>query len=101
MSHRHDLLRVWNGGAIMSYLTIAPGGGKSLLQMLFFSERGVNLQRGGQGDAISVRVAGRYRAGTLWTLNGERQPAEMQIEKEAVELHLPPLSEYAAVELES
>ncbi len=100
-SHRHDLLRFWNGGAIASYLAVAPGGGKSVLQMLFFSERGVNLQRGGQGDAVSVRVAGSYQRGTLWTFDGGRRAVDMQREKEAVELHLPPLSEYAAVELES
>jgi hypothetical protein len=101
ISHRHDLLRFWNGGAIASYLTMALGGRKSVLQMLFFSERGVNLQRGGQGDAISVRVAGGYRAGSLLTLDGERRRVEMRTEREAVELHLPPLSEYAAVELDS
>ena len=49
----------------------------------------------------SVRVNRECRKATLWTLD---RPAfrnvEMEIQKEAVELHMPTVSEYAAVELE-
>lgn len=100
VSHRYDLVRFWNGGAVGCYLTMAPGRKRAALQMLFYSERGGNLQRGAQGDAITVQVAGRYRAARLWTLD---QPAPREVEMapghDATELHLPEVSGYNAVEL--
>jgi hypothetical protein len=49
----------------------------------------------------TVRVAGHYKTARLWTFD---QPAprnlEMEIRKDAVELHLPPVRGYAAAELE-
>jgi hypothetical protein len=101
ISHRYDLLRFWNGGALGSYLTTAPDRTRSVVQMLFFAkELNGKVQTGGP-TAASVRVAGRYRSAKLWTLN-QPEPARVEIEpeKDAVELHLPALSEYAAVELE-
>ncbi len=101
ISHRYDLLRFWNGGALGSYLTTAPDRKRSVVQMLFFAkELNGKVQPGGPA-AASIRVAGRYRAAKLWTLS-QAEPARVEIEpeKDAVELHLPGLSEYAAVELE-
>lgn len=94
VSHRHDLLRFWNGGAVGSCLTAAPDRKRALAHLLFYANRGP--------DAASVRVAGRYRAASLWTLD---RPAprrlEIELQKDAVELHLPQVSQYAAAELEA
>jgi len=95
ISHRHELLRFWNGGAVGSYLTVAPDGTRALVQMLFYAFI--------LGDnRPTVRVAGQYKIARLWTIE---QPAprnlEMEVGKDAVELHLPPPKGYAAVELET
>ena len=100
VSHRHDLVRFWNGGAVGSYLTMSPDRRHALLQMLFYSERGGNLQRGAQGDAITVQVAGRFRAAKLWTLDQSApRDVEMAPVRDGTELHLPDVSGYNAVEL--
>ena len=91
-SHRHDLLRFWNGGAVGSFLTMDPGGQRAALQMLFYA--------GAHQLRPTVRVAGRYRAATLSTIDQPTpQKVETEFEKDSLELHLPPLSQYAAVEL--
>ena len=93
ISHRYELLRFWNGGAVGSYLTVAPDGKRAVAHLLFYADRGP--------DHASVRIAGRYRKASLWTLDRlEPRPVEMEMQKDAVELHLPAFSQYAAAELE-
>jgi hypothetical protein len=93
ISHRHELVRFWNGGAVGSYLTVAPDRKRAVAHMLFYADRGP--------DQASVRIVGRYRKASLWTPDRqEPRPVEMEIQKDAVELHLPAVSQYAAAELE-
>jgi hypothetical protein len=93
MSHRHELLRFWNGGAVGSSFSVAPDHRRALVQMLFYAAA--------QFGNPTVRIAGKYRTGKLWTLD---RPTSQEIplvhQGEAVEVHLPPVSRYAAVELE-
>ena len=93
ISHRHDLLRFWNGGAVGGYYTMDTSGKRAVVHLLFYSTS--------PGSTPTVRIAGRYRTARLWTPD---QPAsqivEMERQQDAVELHLPPVSPYAAVELE-
>jgi hypothetical protein len=93
VSHRYDLLRFWNGGAIGSYYTVAANRDHAAVQILFYA-------RARSFGNASVRVVGAYREAKLWTLD---QPMAhsiaMELQKDAVELHLPPISQYAAVEL--
>lgn len=93
ISHRYELVRFWNGGAVGSYLTVAPDRKRAVAQMLFYADRGP--------DKASVRIVGRYRKATLWTADRQDpRPIEMEVQKDAVELHLPAVSQYAAAELE-
>src|ERR1017187_2659172 len=93
ISHRYELLRFWNGGAVGSYLTVAPDRKRALAHLLFYADRGP--------DQASVRIVGHYRKASLWTPDrGEPRPLEMEIQKDAVELHLPAVAQYAAAELE-
>jgi hypothetical protein len=93
LSHRYELLRFWNGGAVGSYLTMAPDRKRAVAHLLFYADRGP--------DQASVRIVGRYRKASLWTPDRqEPRPVEMEIQKDAVELHLPAMSQYAAAELE-
>ena len=91
-SHRYDLLRFWNGGAVGSYLTLDPTGTHAALQLLFYA--------GAHQLRPTVRVAGRYHAALMSTID---QPAprkiETEFEKDSIELHLPPVSQYAVLEL--
>ena len=92
ISHRYDLLRFWNGGSVGSYFKMAPDRKRALVQMLFYADRGP--------EDTGVRVAGNYRSGKLWTLDGKDSKITIVPQKDAVELHLPTVAQYAAAELE-
>jgi hypothetical protein len=93
ISHRYELMRFWNGGAVGCYLTVAPDGKRALAHMLFYSDRGP--------EHVSVRVAGHYRKASLWTLDrAEPGAVDADIQEDALELHLPTVAQYAAAELE-
>ena len=93
ISHRYDLLRFWNGGSVGSYFTMAPGRKRALVHILFYANIGP--------EESGVRVAGNYRSGKLWTLDGKSSSIDMVPQKDAVELHLPAVGPYAAAELEA
>jgi hypothetical protein len=93
MSHRHELLRFWNGGAVGSYFTLAADRKRAIIHLLFYANAGARQ--------TAVRVAGKYRTGRLWTLDGARPAAiEMTRQGDSVELHLGAVRQYAAAELE-
>jgi hypothetical protein len=110
VSHRFDLLRFWDAGSVNAYLSVAPDRKRAVVQMVFYArELNGKVAQGGP-DTATVRVAGRYRTAQLLTLDRWDQPMTlgkagdydvgMVIAKDAVELHLPSVSHYAAVELE-
>jgi hypothetical protein len=93
LSHRHDLVRFWNGGSLGSYLTAPPSGKGALLQIVNYSGRPGN-------DPVSVRIAGPYREARIRQLeDAEPKPLDAIHQKEAIELHLPAIPVYAAIEL--
>jgi hypothetical protein len=93
MSHRYELLRFWNGGAVGSYFTVTPDRKRAIVHLLFYADRGP--------DATAVRVAGAYRTARLWTPDrADARAIETVRLKDAIELHLPAVDRYAAAELE-
>jgi hypothetical protein len=91
VSHRYDLVRFWNGGATGSFCAKSPDGKQAVAHLLFYANRGP--------DSASVRVAGRYRGVKAWTVDGPIK-VEMVPQKDAVEVRLPQVSQYVALELE-
>jgi len=109
VSHRFDLLRFWDAGSVNAYLSVAPDRKRAVVQMVFYARELNGKVAMGGPDTATVRVAGRYQSAQLLTLDHSAQPMTsgesashdvgMVIEKDAVELHLPNLSHYAAIEL--
>ena len=92
ISHRYDLVRFWNGGATGSFLAAAPDGKSAVAHLLFYSNRGP--------DMASVRIVGPWRRVQVCTVDAPRLPnVEVQLQKDALELHLPQVPQYVAVEL--
>ncbi len=107
VSHRFDLVRFWNAGSVSAYLSDASDGKGAVVQMVFYArELNGRTSLGGPENA-TVRVVGRYKTAQLFTFDEQPltlgEPDEhgvgMVIDADSVELHLPPLSCYAAVEL--
>jgi hypothetical protein len=93
VSHRYDLVRFWNGGAVASYYSMARDRNQAVIHLLFYADRGP--------DSASVRVAGSYRAAKMWTLDQPvARKVELESQTDAVEVHLPAVSHYVALELE-
>jgi hypothetical protein len=92
MSHRYELLRFWNAGAVSSFYSAAPGGQRAVVQIVSYAMRGT--------DSAAVRIAGPYRTAKLLTI--EREEARVvpfEIQDNAIEVHLPAVSQYVAIEL--
>jgi hypothetical protein len=93
VSHRYDLVRFWNSGAACSFYTMAPQRKQALVHLLFYAFRGP--------DSATVRVAGRYRAARASTVDAPKVAnLEMQVQGDGVEVHLPQVSQYVALELD-
>ena len=93
ISHRYDLVRFWNGGATGSYYTLSPDRKQAVVHALFYSYRGP--------DQASVRVAGHYRTARAATVESPQLAGvQVKVEKDAVEIHLPRISQYVALELD-
>jgi len=94
VSHRHDIVRFFNSGAITPCLASSPGTRRRVLHTVFYSLRPV--------EDTSVWVKGSYRAAKIrtWT---QKQPQVVKLEPRdaGVEVHLPPIAQYAMIELES
>ena len=93
VSHRYDLVRFWNSGAAGSFCAMAPDGRQAVVHLLFYANRGP--------DSATVRIAGRYRAARAYAAeNYAAMKVEWALQTGAVEIHLPPVPQYVAVELD-
>ena len=93
VSHRYDLVRFFNAGAVESTLALARNGKGALLHLLFYADRGP--------EDASLWIAGRYRSARLWTMDRpEARDLPIAPGRDGIEVRLPPVSQYAAVELE-
>ena len=92
ISHRYDLVRFWNAGSAGSSYAVSPDGKKAVVQLLFYANRGP--------DAASVRVAGPFRK-VKASMVGTPEIAGVTTEaqKDALEVHLPQVSQHVALEL--
>ncbi len=92
VSHRYDLVRFWNGGTTGSFYAASPDSRQAVAHLLFYANRGP--------DSASVRIAGPYRKVNAATVDQPQVPrVESVPQKDALEVHLPQVSQYVALEL--
>lgn len=91
ISHRYDLVRFWNSGAYGSCYAVSPDRKQAVAHLLFYANRGP--------DAATVRIAGPYRKVKASTVDQPDIKVETVAQKDAVEVHLPQVSQYVALEL--
>lgn len=93
VSHRYDLVRFWNSFAARSFYTMSPSRKRALVHLLFFADRGP--------DSATVRVAGHFRAARAATIDSPQlDNLAMQATGDGVEVYLPQVSQYVALELD-
>jgi hypothetical protein len=93
-SHRNDIVRFFNGGAITPCLSTSADKRQATLQTVFYSLRPV--------EDVSVWVKGAWRSARLRTPNQtEPQNVKLEVREGGVEMYLPPIAQYALIELES
>jgi len=99
VSHRYDIVRCWNSGAFASHYTVAPAPNKAVVHLLFYADRGP--------DSATVRVTGGWRAAQISTVESPApRPVKLAVQKgspgmtPAVEVYLPQVSQYVALQLE-
>jgi len=94
VSHRHDIVRFFNSGAITPCLAASADKRRTTLHTVFYSLRPV--------EDTSVWVKGSYRAARIRTWS-QPQSQNVRLEKRdtGIEIHLPAVAQYAMIELES
>jgi hypothetical protein len=92
VSHRYDLVRCFNSGSFGACYTVSPDRAHTVVHVLFYADRG-------PGEA-AVRIAGSFRTARISTVDRPvAAPVRAQFAKDAVEVHLPPVPPYVAIEL--
>jgi hypothetical protein len=94
VSHRHDIVRYFNSGAITPCLYQDAGKRNAVLHTVFYSLRPV--------QDTSVWVKGSYRSARLraWP-QSQPQTVKLEARDAGVEIYLPAVAQYAMVELSS
>jgi hypothetical protein len=94
LSRSHDVIRLWNAGAVMArYLEDGSGRGRAEL---------VNFTGRAMGHPMSMWVAKTYRSGRCTVLGGgEPKTLALTPRSGGTEVHLPAFDVYAAVDFES
>jgi hypothetical protein len=95
MSHRHDLLRVFNVGAAQLHYGTSAEERSGILHMVGYPMRGY-------GGVVSVWFRRSWASARTWHVDSEGgRPAERKPVPPGVEFHLPPLGIYCALEVRS
>jgi hypothetical protein len=91
MSHRWDLVTLWNAAAYGSHLTALPRGGVLLHLVNYTGESGANQ--------VTARVRGEYQRAVLRQPGHAPESLPLQTAGRAAEVYLPEFASYAGLEL--
>jgi hypothetical protein len=93
MSRRHDPVRLWNTGSAICEYTVAPDGSAGVVQIVNYSARA-------QAHPMTLGVKRRWRTARLWRPGlAQAEPLKAVQSGQGLEVPLPPLPVYGAIEL--
>ncbi|MCW5977216.1 MAG: hypothetical protein KIT09_04025 [Bryobacteraceae bacterium] len=92
LSHREDVVRIWNGGTMDSYYAASRDGKKAVVHLVSYSRRG-------RLDTVTLGLPRPYASAGFYTLESAARvkPVKSRL---GTEVPLPPFETYAAIELE-
>lgn len=93
LSRRNDVLRLWNAGSFNSFYRMEPGGHRGVAHLINYA---VNLS----SNDTSIWLARPWKKATLSTFDGQTL-LKTRAANGGIEIPLPPLGVYAAIELEA
>lgn len=93
MTRRTDVLRLWNAGSFNSFYQAAPDGRRGVAHL-------VNYAGNRSSDDTSIWLSKPWKKATLTTLD-KQTPLKPMATNGGIELSLPPVGVYAAIELEA
>jgi hypothetical protein len=93
LTRRTDVLRLWNAASFNSYYQAEPGGTRAVVHLL-------NYAANRSSDDISLWLARPWKKASLSTFDGQT-PLKLRPSNGGIEMPLPPLGVYAAIELEA
>ncbi|MBS1825213.1 MAG: hypothetical protein JST93_07815 [Acidobacteria bacterium] len=89
LSHRNDVVRLWNGGAMGIYPT--GDARRSVVHLISYTGRPA-------ADPVSLWIQGDFQSVTIHSFEFESKKLPVIRRRNGVEVHLPPIAVYAAVE---
>ena len=87
------MVRLWNAGSFNAYYQAEPGGKRGVVQLL-------NYAGNRSSDDTSAWIARPWKTAVLNTFDGQT-PLKPRATNGGIEIPLPPLGVYAAIELEA
>ena len=93
LTRRSDVLRLWNAGSFNSFYQTDQGGARGVVHL-------VNYAGNRSSDDTSIWLARRWKTAVLTTFEAQT-PLKTIPSNGGIEIPLPPLGVYAAIELEA
>ncbi len=99
LSHRQDVVRIWNGGLMNSHYVASPDRKRGVVHLVNYGGRRYGRRRQPMRlDDVTVGFAESYQSATVYTPEGEHTVQALK-RRLGTEIPLPPFSIYAAIEL--
>ena len=93
LTRRTDVVRLWNAGSFNAFYQSEAGGKRGVVQLL-------NYAGNRSSDDTSIWIARPWKTAVLTTFDGQT-PLKPRATNGGIEIPLPPLGVYAAIELEA
>ena len=91
LGRKHDLIRMWNPGSLNTFYKTTPDGSAGVVHLINYAFRGA-------AHEVTVGLTEKYSAVTMHTFDGST-PLKPVLAGPGIELQIPPLEVYAALEL--
>ena len=91
LGRKHDVIRMWNPGSVNTYYKRSADGASGIVHLINYAFRGA-------AHEVTVGLTEKYAAVTMHTFDGSTQLKPV-LAGPGIELRIPPLAVYAALEL--
>ncbi len=91
LGRKHDVIRMWNPGSLNTFYKQSADGSKAVVHLINYAFRGA-------AHEVTVGLSEKYSTVTMHTFSGST-PMKPVLAGPGIELQIPPLEVYAALEL--